>query len=999
MARTSSSPRPASPVSAKMRIPKDQAKLLDSSASWIGSLRTSNPRLGLVNLPTDVLTSLIDFHRGLHRNDLNAREAEDSGKHKHRGNGGFRKPEEGANEQEPAPASPTPEAGATESPAATEGAATEKGTPAVNHDYDNSQQQQPDSSPSAPSSISWSPSPDRDRLRRDFPWTVIPPQPPTSSLDVEEELEVVAPRGVRDTGAATNGETDGRLPSSLSNASSRAPPCGQGEFLIQVDDVDEEPEEDTADELKPMEEPAGVPGRRGRRMQPPAPFSSDPVNLEKTAYLGNRFATARIPPAASHLSLLESSQASVASSNAPSSPVKETQNRLVTEKMPPAASHLSLLDSSQASVPRRGAPASPAQDSPTSPVKYRPTSPVGDNQTSSGDSSGPGKAPNPQTPNAGSNDEAPSQVVSSAHRKQPNPQAPDADLNDEPSSKRPRLSHQSAGREVLVSATPLGTQPRPFSAGTMAPSVPHARPFDVYKQSYPMYQGNILEFIRACIILDYLQKEDLMRDILYDDFIHAYWGGYIDYCARTADPLGADRWFNRLGGNIIFQKRVVTRQNLHLVFATYPDVTRAVNTYQSPPRQAPTRTPTPTHSRPGSAQQTRTQFRQATTPTPKGHLEQHVPGTQPRVSRAASDAGVLWNRTPSSQHSGTMRYGDSPFVASPAAPVVVPATQSPTPMATSQGSHLVSIQNSQPQLKRKQFHQQTPHSVVAESPFKWAAASMDQQRQSLPPHRHLVGGAVSRTGPVLEERAATLSISRIASTGVAPVGIWARSSDTTTPTGAHVSKKAKTTRQPQDADNQYDRPSAESGTLHACGSGSGSAGHSVGRNSDLARPSRPLPKRKESIEMEDIGMHSFERRKTRSPDLHSPASASLASPKPNGAGDGPGSESPAPVEAQSAAKSTTGVIGKEKEPQRSRHSIATSKPHASSGNDTLKKVSSGRVGKDAGRKSSGSKDGKKKKKKKKKPARSEALVEHIRNHRAKMAAKAAAGSASPASMP
>lgn len=49
-----------------LRIPRDQACLLDRADSWITHLQASNNRLGTVNLPTNVLTSLLDFHRHRH---------------------------------------------------------------------------------------------------------------------------------------------------------------------------------------------------------------------------------------------------------------------------------------------------------------------------------------------------------------------------------------------------------------------------------------------------------------------------------------------------------------------------------------------------------------------------------------------------------------------------------------------------------------------------------------------------------------------------------------------------------------------------------------------------------------------------------------------------------------------------------------------------------------------------------------------------------------------
>ena len=924
MGRTSPSlGPPGSPVRGTMRIPKDQATLLNRPDSWINNLESSSNPLGLVNLPADILSSLTKFHQNRHQNRPANRETELSRERdndrKERGVQGS----EGA--EEPAFDCTTPDAGATESPAA----AGERPLP-LNHNSDDGNPRQPESS-FPEELIPWSQSPDRDQRkfveRRPSPETpptptIVQLQPPSSSLDIEEELEVVVPRGVRDGARETGPETHRYLPSSPSPGYtlSRSPPCGQGDAYSIAAHVDEESEEDPESDLEPMANTHDVSGRRRKRMQPPV-WPSDPVADQLTTHPGSRFATA---------------------------------------KMPSAAHYLSGLDSSQASLSSRGIPSSPVKGLPSSAEASRPD-------------------------------------------KRQMFQPPYPDLDCETSSKRQCTSHNgssqggSSGYDVLVPATPSEHYPCLVMAGHSIQAVNRSKPFDTYRERYPSYQGTLDDFLRACICLRYLQQEDLMRDLLYDDFIHAFAPGYVGYViACPVEPLPAHRWFNRQAGKVMLNEMVITRQSLHLVFEAYLEEIRAVETDQNPHRRmtrpVPMRTP-----RPNSAHEV-SEFRQPTTRTPEERLEERLPATLPRANRVPRAIRVPWDRAPFNPHPKSINHGDGPVASSSQVPTVIPASQSPGSTAGNERPSSESIRDSQHQMKEKRpLCPQTPYSAIAESPLKRV---MTPQGQPFPDQAS--SQAVLQNDPGPGEAVPQLSVSKITSTEIIPVVAQDNSSgmdSTPTPTTAQAPKDAESSAGLQIENERRGRPWSEIETIDTDGPDSEPVAHDP-----ISSNCASLKTRVDDMRTEPMGTpdRSFEKTRARSPDLHSSAFASRPSLRTDGRrNDRSVSMSPALVGDSPVKDGSTDVGKVGTDAGVSRPSIATGNTRTSSGNDTLTNVSSGRVETEADRLSLDSKSSQKKTdrisssgmsgRKKRKWTREEAMREFIRRKQAEKA------SASPAS--
>lgn len=102
-----------------------------------------------------------------------------------------------------------------------------------------------------------------------------------------------------------------------------------------------------------------------------------------------------------------------------------------------------------------------------------------------------------------------------------------------------------------------------------------AQPYGVFKTTYPDYEerckGSLLDFVKACYILDYLQKRRGLRECLYDDFIRAIpaYFSYVGNAGSGQEALLAIEWFNNLSGPPTFDRMVITRENIGYVLGCY----------------------------------------------------------------------------------------------------------------------------------------------------------------------------------------------------------------------------------------------------------------------------------------------------------------------------------------------------------------------------------------------------------------------------------------------
>ncbi|KAF4447433.1 hypothetical protein F53441_9044 [Fusarium austroafricanum] len=135
-------------------------------------------------------------------------------------------------------------------------------------------------------------------------------------------------------------------------------------------------------------------------------------------------------------------------------------------------------------------------------------------------------------------------------------------------------SSKHLSSQMAAKKSPLPAPPH------IAPGAP-IEPYDAFVQQYPDYPnddssrklpGTKLNFITACVYLNYLRPKRLLRDCLYDDFIRAfpcYYREYVDRAGMTA--MVAIDWFNKQKDPPAYDKYLVNRGNLSHILRSYPE--------------------------------------------------------------------------------------------------------------------------------------------------------------------------------------------------------------------------------------------------------------------------------------------------------------------------------------------------------------------------------------------------------------------------------------------
>ncbi|KAF5002887.1 hypothetical protein FGRMN_48 [Fusarium graminum] len=144
----------------------------------------------------------------------------------------------------------------------------------------------------------------------------------------------------------------------------------------------------------------------------------------------------------------------------------------------------------------------------------------------------------------------------------------------------PNTTPLSTSRSQLRVQLPLSAPLR------IAPGAP-LEPYDMFVQQYPAYAGDDggrklpgtkLNFVTACVYLNYLRSNRLLRDCLYDDFIRAfpcYYKKYVDHSGESS--LYAIDWFNEQTEPAAYDKYLVNRGNLGHILRSYPEEFARVN--------------------------------------------------------------------------------------------------------------------------------------------------------------------------------------------------------------------------------------------------------------------------------------------------------------------------------------------------------------------------------------------------------------------------------------
>ncbi|CAI0645938.1 unnamed protein product [Colletotrichum noveboracense] len=103
------------------------------------------------------------------------------------------------------------------------------------------------------------------------------------------------------------------------------------------------------------------------------------------------------------------------------------------------------------------------------------------------------------------------------------------------------------------------------------------QPAKAFQNAYPSFTGSVADFVRACIVVKGLQRKHQLPKWLYDDFIRAFVDDYtsymdeVDKSSSIAKPMSAIRWYVANVDRPVYQKEVVTAENLDRIFEIYSE--------------------------------------------------------------------------------------------------------------------------------------------------------------------------------------------------------------------------------------------------------------------------------------------------------------------------------------------------------------------------------------------------------------------------------------------
>ncbi|CRK40940.1 hypothetical protein BN1708_008391 [Verticillium longisporum] len=103
-------------------------------------------------------------------------------------------------------------------------------------------------------------------------------------------------------------------------------------------------------------------------------------------------------------------------------------------------------------------------------------------------------------------------------------------------------------------------------------------PLETFQSAYRSFDGSLGDFVRACVSLKSLRRERRLPVFLYDDFVRVFCDDYIQYVSETDEsrPMYAMEWYVDNVSKPIYQKGVLTKDNIDRVLKMYPDEYNAI---------------------------------------------------------------------------------------------------------------------------------------------------------------------------------------------------------------------------------------------------------------------------------------------------------------------------------------------------------------------------------------------------------------------------------------
>lgn len=153
-----------------------------------------------------------------------------------------------------------------------------------------------------------------------------------------------------------------------------------------------------------------------------------------------------------------------------------------------------------------------------------------------------------------------------------------------------RMKGNTMHNRVQLSSAARYTNPNGFffSIPRQWTSSSSKTPFDAFQQEYTEFSSSLRTFVRACVILESLKEERRLPSFLYDDFIRAFSGPFLNYLSMKTQVDGrrlltAIEWYCENIDSPVFCRGVITSMNIGLVLVAYPDIVISVRGEQRSP--------------------------------------------------------------------------------------------------------------------------------------------------------------------------------------------------------------------------------------------------------------------------------------------------------------------------------------------------------------------------------------------------------------------------------
>ncbi|KAK4181049.1 hypothetical protein QBC36DRAFT_318901 [Triangularia setosa] len=161
---------------------------------------------------------------------------------------------------------------------------------------------------------------------------------------------------------------------------------------------------------------------------------------------------------------------------------------------------------------------------------------------------------------------------------------PSSSVTASPLAIRPQAVIQQAVPSIVLRGGGLlgssGSSKRP------SPNVPASQdPFNVFKETYPDYDGSLGDFVRGVLSLIPLQKKKTVPQYILDDYIRVFSGDYLEYIEHLRDdqrPLTTWEWYCENVPRPIYMKGVLSSESLKDIRHRYPDKVVAIEAQSTP---------------------------------------------------------------------------------------------------------------------------------------------------------------------------------------------------------------------------------------------------------------------------------------------------------------------------------------------------------------------------------------------------------------------------------